>query len=168
VHGDANGETLKIQWRDAAGRYSDWVMPVDYRGWRLQQSRLEATPEFDWHQVEYVIVYYNNLPKATCEVRLDGLRALPPAGKPPVLRRLSFTLNGRRLSLPALGPGEALVLDGNGRARRCVSGQPQGRATAVAGGALELQPGLNQLELACGDKGGSVARVQARVIPLAP
>ena len=81
VHGDGQGEALVFQLRDTAGRYAHWTVPITFTGWRLQRFTTAEARDFDWKQVEYVLFYYNNLPaQATCTLKLDDLKALPPAG----------------------------------------------------------------------------------------
>ena len=169
VHGDGRGETLRIQFRDTAGQHADWLIPVEFTGWRLEVFPTAQAAGFDWRRTEYVLFYYNNLPaNATCQVKLDGLKALAKLSERAPLRRPVLTVNGRRIPLPGelRAPDEALLLDSAGRCRVWRRGEPRGRQTAVAGGGLLLQPGENHLELTCDTSQGTPCDVSVRVVRL--
>jgi len=175
VHGDGQRETLRFQFRDVEGRYADWLVPIDFIGWRLHVFRTADAPNYDWKTTEYVIFYYNDLPaKATCTMKFDDLKALPKLRKPPSLRRPVLTVNGQTIRLPAdLGAQEALILDGRGRYLlwRNGIGQAVGaglRASPGRGSAVVLQPGSNRFELSCDTSKGVPRDVTVRVIRLGP
>ena len=169
VCGDNKGETLKIQFWDTAGKYADWLVPVNYSGWRLQSFDTATATGFDWARIDYLIIYYNGLPAdTTCEIRLDGLKALPAAGKALALEHAALTLNGRRLALPDLAPGAAVTVDGVGRIGLWHPGKEQATASKAKGGGLILQPGVNQLELSGDSQRGGPPEVTLRVLRFGP
>ena len=168
--GDAKREVLRLQFRDTQGRNADWLVPIDFSGWRLLRFPMAEARDFDWQQVEYAIFYFNDLPaQATCTLKLDDLRALPTAGKPVLLRGTTLLVNYKRIPLPLdLGPGEALAIDGRGVATVWRDGKQPGRPVPIPGGAVLLQPGANRLELTCDATQGAPDDVSVRVIPLGP
>ena len=168
--GDAKREVLRLQFRDTQGRNADWLVPVDFSGWRLLRFPMAEARDFDWKQVEYVIFYFNDLPTdATCTLKLDDLRALPAAGQPVLLRQAALLVNHKRIVLPHnVGPAEALAVDGHGLATVWQAGKQRGKALPTSGGPLLLQPGANSLELTCDATQGAPDDVSVKVIPLGP
>jgi hypothetical protein len=173
VHGDGQRETLRFQFRDVAGRHADWLVPIDFTGWRLLTFRTADVPGFDWGQTEYVIFYYNDLPaKATCTMKFDDLKALPKLRKPPSLRRPVLTVNGQKVRLPVdLKAQESLILDGQGRCTLWRDGGAQAvgaglRASPGRGAAFVLRPGSNRFELSCDPSKGVPRDVTVRVLRL--
>ncbi len=169
VHGDGQGEAFVFQLRDTAGRYANWTVPITFTGWRLQRFTTAEARDFDWKQVEYVLFYYNNLPaQATCTLKLDDLKALPPAGQPKPLRGLSVTVGEARLEIPvALGAGEAIAIDPEGRLSVWADGKRRGRARAL-GQRILLRPGANQVEVRCGNAAPPAGVLTVQVLPLGP
>jgi len=168
--GDGKGETLRFQFRDTQGRYADWLVKIDFVGWRLQRYPLSDAPDFDWKHVEYVIFYFNDLPAgSTCTLKLDDLKALPGDGQAGTLRRPCLYVNDQRLSFPVvLGAGEALALDGLGRASVWAGGRRRGKGFTVTGAPAVLRPGTNRLRLTCVETAQSPDEVWVRVLPLGP
>jgi hypothetical protein len=149
LNGDGKGESVRLQFRDAAGNSADWVPKVDFVGWRLHTFKLPAAGGFDWSRVEYFLVYFNGLPSGDpVQVTLDGLRMLPavtPSNLPgsPVL-----TLNGQRADFGlALQLGEAITHEGLGEAMLWPRGMAPGKPLDMTGLPLMLQPGENRITL---------------------
>lgn len=171
LSGDGKGETLRFQFRDTEGRHADWLVKIDFVGWRLQRCRLADAPNFDWKRVEYVIFYFNDLPaNTTCTLKFDDLRALPKDGRRVGrLGRPCLEVNGQRFSFPVtLAAGEALSLDGLGRPTVWAGGKQRGESLRVAGASMVLQPGPNRLELTCQEPDAAPDEVQAYVYSLGP
>lgn len=168
VHGDAGGQLLKLQFRDTAGAWRDWNMPIEHTGWQRRTYRPDRAPGFDWSQVEYIIFYYNGIPaRRSVEVRLSGLVAAPRAVQPATLNAPRLVLNDREIPLgEALAPGEALTLDDRGRVTRWAPGMWRSRETASDLPPLVLQPGANRLELRCDDPPAAPSGLTVRVVPL--
>ena len=168
IQGDARREVMRLQFRDTAGRHADWLVPIDFSGWRLHVFRTAEAADFDWRRVEYVLFYYNDLPAgATCALKFDDLKALPALGASPALRRPALVVNGRRIALPAaLQPEESLTLDGSGRLTLWRKGKVVGKPVALRGAPLLLQPGANQVSLECDASAGAPSDVSVRVVPL--
>lgn len=148
IHGDGQGESLRLQFRDTAGRNADWVPKVDFVGWRLHTFK-RPDGDFDWSQVEYFLVYFNGLPSnEPCRVVLDGLRMLPAVtpgdlpGSPVVI------VNGQRFDFGVtLQVGEAVTHEGVGEAMLWPRGMAPGRPLSVAGLPVVLPPGENHVTL---------------------
>lgn len=171
LHGDGKGETLRFQFRDVDGRHADWLVKIDFVGWRLQRCRLADMPNFDWKRVEYLIFYFNDLPaNSTCTLKFDDLRALPKDGRPAGrLRRPCMHVNGQRLDFPVtLAAGEALALDGLGRASVWAAGKRRGGSFLAANAPVVLKPGVNRLLLTCSDPAQAPDLVLVRVLTLGP
>ncbi|MEI6502895.1 MAG: hypothetical protein WCP21_17935, partial [Armatimonadota bacterium] len=151
VEGDGHGEVLKLQLRDTAGAYLDWVMPMDYTGWRVQQFPLPAAGKFNLKQVEYLIFYYNNLPAGVpCQVRLDDLKLLPAGSKPAPLSQLSLVVGTQTRPLPiALQGGETLAINTDGVCSVWRAGVRRGAEVRLTGGGIALRPGVTRLALTC-------------------
>ncbi|OGV69535.1 MAG: hypothetical protein A3K19_13950 [Lentisphaerae bacterium RIFOXYB12_FULL_65_16] len=170
LHGDGNGESLRFQFWDVAGRYADWVVPISFTGWRLQVFATSDAKNFDWKQVEYVLFYYNNLPaNTTCTLKFDDLKALPALRTPPVLARPTLLVNGSRFDLPVdLGPGAALLLDSRGHCSVWQPGGSTGSEVTLQGLPFTLKPGPNRIELACDTSKPAPRDVTVRILPLGP
>ncbi len=165
--GDGKGETLRFQFRDTAGRFADWLVRMDFTGWRLERFATADAPGFDWKHTEYVIFYYNDLPSgATCVMKFSGLRALPAGEAVAALSKPVLTVNDARLSLPVtLAAGDILTLDAQGRGA-VVRGGKQVQTFKLAGGPAILQPGENRLRLTCEQPEKAPDEVTVRVIPM--
>lgn len=151
VDGDAHGELLKVHLRDIAGGYLDWLIPIDYTGWRMQQLPLSPSAGFDLKHVEYLIFYYNDLPaNSTCTVRMDDLKLLPAGGKQAPLGHLSLAMGGRAKALPVtLAAGETLAIGSDGVCSVWRNGLRRGGEVRLPGGGLTLSPGATKLSLDC-------------------
>ncbi len=151
IHGDAGGESLRVQLRDTEGRYAESVPQISFSGWSLHTFPLPADADFDRSQVEYLLFYFNSLPRGKeVQVRVAGMRALPSmsAGDKPIDPAL--VVNGERTVFPAtLHPGDAVTCDGPDGAWFWRPGMEPGRAVNVSG--PMLQPGENTVVLDVGD-----------------
>jgi hypothetical protein len=77
VHGDGQGEQLKIQLYDGAGGYRDNYLPIDFQGWR--QVTLVDCPinTLRYAAVDSLSVYYNGLPPGkTVTCGIDHIEAI--------------------------------------------------------------------------------------------
>ena len=168
VHGDGKRETLRFQFRDVSGAHADWLVPIDFTGWRLHVFETADAPGFDWSRTEYVIFYYNGIPSgATVTLKLDDLKAFPELQEPPLLSRPEVTVNGKRLSLPVeLAADEALSIEGKSRCTIWRRGLERGESVEIDGAALVLKPGANGLELSCDESKGAPRDVSVHVLSL--
>ncbi len=163
VHGDAGGESLKLQLRDVAGAWQDLVTPIDFSGWRRLEFALGDGATLNLAQVEYLIVYYNNLPAGrTVTCYLDQIEVRRDVGG---IQRPVFRINGQPLLFPTtLSAGERLAYDGQGPAlvygrdgrvrERC---QPTGQAPA-------LRPGRNRVRFAFDEHAVGDYRVRLQAV----
>lgn len=165
LHGDGKGESLRFQFRDVMGRYADWVVPIDFTGWKLEVFRLADVKDFDWKKTEYVLFYFNNIPaKATCEMKFDDVKAFSKATSTAMLRKPVLSINGKAATIPVdLGPGETVLIDDSGRGSLWKSGKRRGKTWKVAGESLCMTPGTNRLELSCDTSMGAPRDVNVRV-----
>ena len=170
LRGDGQGETLRFQLRDVNGAPADWLLPIDFTGWRLQVLRTADRPDFDWARTEYLILYFNDIPLgATVTLGFDDVKALPTLRPPPPLERPELTVGDQRLSLRvSLAPGQALTIDDLG----CATVWPlgPGRPKPVKGryGPIILQPGGNRVALSCATSHGAPRDTTVRLAPIGP
>lgn len=148
INGDGHGESVRIQFRDVAGKYADWVPRVDFTGWRLHTFTFPTTGGFDWTKVEYFLVYFNGLPSGDpVKVTLDDLRVVPAVTPPNMAGGPGIRVNGRRVTFDvALNPGDSLTHEGLGTAMLWPRGMAPGKPLNVRGLPLVLQPGENKVE----------------------
>ena len=170
LRGDGRGETLRFQFRDAKGAPADWLVPIDFVGWRLQVLRLADRPDFDWGKVEYLIVYFNDIPAdTTVSMGFDDVRAFRRLRPPPALVRPTLTVNDQQVSLPVtLEPGHALTLDDQGRAAVWPLGPGKPQPIKGRYAPLSLQPGENGVTLSCDAAKGAQRDVTVRLAPVGP
>lgn len=142
IHGDGAGETFYIQLRDTSGAHFDMKTVVDFTGWKYLQFPL-AGAGLDLSKIEYLILYYNNLPagrRVTCYI--DDIRGLRDSS---VLRHPWLSVEGRRVRFPVtLSPGERLEVAG--RACRVYAADGSLREEVKLKEALpRLKPGPNRV-----------------------
>jgi hypothetical protein len=142
IEGDGRGETLYFQLRDTKGAHVDMKTVVNFTGWRLVHFEL-AKPDFDFGAVEYLILYYNNLPaNQTVACRVDEMRAYSVTES---LKDPRMTSGGRTLTFPIeLHAGDILSYAGP-RGPCDVRRGAERIAVSPRGGPLLLQPGTNDL-----------------------
>jgi len=162
LRGDGNGESFKVQLRDVKGAWQDMVTPVDFTGWRYVEFELGAGAGLDLSKIEYIIVYFNNLPggrTVTCHV--DDLRALRESGS---LRNPVLTVAGKSVTFPAsLAVGDRLVTRG-GNQFRIISRDGTVTATNKSSEALpSLRPGVNRASFSLGKGHPEEFRVRVAV-----
>ena len=170
VHGDGKRETLRFQFADAAGKTADWLVPIDFSGWRLHVFRTADRGNFDWKKTEYVLFYFNGIPAGTTvTIKFDGLKALPKTRGSPSLCGPVLTVNNKRISLPAeLGANEALTIDGLGRLAVWRASVAGGKRTEARVESLVLEPGPNRFQLSCDMSKGVPRDASVRVVRLGP
>ena len=81
VHGDGQGEQLKIQLYDGLGGYRDSYLPIDFKGWRHVTLTDPPYNTLRYDHVTTLNLYYNGLPpgkSVTCLV--DQVEALVARG----------------------------------------------------------------------------------------
>ena len=81
VHGDGQGQALKIQLYDGAGGYRDNYLPIDFVGWR--QVTLTDSPfnTLRYDRVSSLNFYYNSLPaNQTVTCLIDQVEAVLERG----------------------------------------------------------------------------------------
>ena len=169
LHGDGRGETLRFQFRDTAGQYADWLVTIDFSGWRLQVFRTADAKGFDWDKTEYLIFYYNGIPAGTtCTLRFDDVKMISRAAAPPTLTGIAVRINECEAKIPvAVSPGQSLLLDG--RRGSCTvwdAGSNPSQTMEPAVRDLVLRPGENRVVLTCDNPGRSIGGVTVRVVPL--
>jgi len=169
IKGDAGGETIRVQFRDAAGRSADFLPVMNYTGWKLHCFPLPAGG-FDWSKVSYLLLYFNNLaPGKSAEVTLDDLRVLPELREPPEAGHPVLTVNGRALPLPAVPLGQALTHEGVGGVKLWPGGMAPAQPVKMPTTALRLLPGANQVALSWSDPAafpGNLQVLMYRVWPM--
>jgi len=169
LHGDNQGEDVRIQFWDVNGKYADWAVPVTMSGWkRLVLPMSDASSGFDWSKVEYFVVLFNKLPlNRECVVHLADLRALNlPKVAEQDLTGIELTLNGAKIAVPEkLARGEALLIDENDNGTVWTDGTKAIRTFKLtdATSALKLKAGENKLSLTA--KTGSAMNVQVFAVP---
>ncbi len=171
IHGDAKGEKVRVQLRDSAGRYADQVVDIDFAGWSLHTFALPPAAKFDRSQVEYLLFYFNNVPRAaSVAVRFDEVKALPSMGTGTGLGQLTLTVNGADVVLPVeLSPGDAVTCEGPSGVTVWPPGMEPGRPLDVDTAALVLPPGESTVELtAAGEFPGDVKALLYRMWPTQP
>lgn len=168
LRGDGRGETLRFQFRDVQGAHADWIVPIDFTGWRLQVLRLDDRLDFDWSKTEYLIVYFNDIrANTTVSLGLDDVKAFPGLQPPPTLARPVLKINNQRIALPVnLPPDMALTLDDAGRARLWPLGRGSSKPLEGRWSPIVLQPGDNRISLACDASKGAPRDVVVRLAPL--
>jgi len=174
IHGDGNGQRVRVQVWDGAGHYANWLPAITYRGWRLHVFPMAEGPDVDWSAVEYLLLYFNSVPaQASVQVKLDDLRALPallpvlPLGQP----RLAIG-DGPGVTYGAtLQPRQGLTDEGPGGARFWPGGMQAAVPVAVTGPGLKLGPGTHTVTLSCDNTAGFPRGTQVllyRLWPLEP
>jgi hypothetical protein len=171
IHGDGQGQRIRVQVWDRAGRYANWLPAITYKGWRLHVFPLADATDFDWASVEYLLFYFNNIPaKATVQVKLDDLRALP-ALLPvlPLSQPCLTTGDGTRATYDVtLQPRQGLTDEGPGGARFWPGRMAAPVPVALAGQALELRPGANTVTLSAATFPAGTQVLLYRLWPLEP
>jgi len=159
---------LRFQFRDAKGTPADWLVRIDFTGWRLQVLRTSDRPEFDWSRTEYLIYYFNDIPsKATVALRLDDVKAIRELRPPPLLVHPEVTVNDQRVMLPlALGPGQGVTIDEQGRCTIWPLGPGKPRPAKCKPVPIRLQPGENRVTLSCEAAKGAPRDVTGRVVAI--
>lgn len=170
IKGDGKGEALRLQLRDSRGRNVDTVPTIDFQGWRLHTFAFPSGTGFDFTRVEYLLVYFNNIPSGN-KVRLvlDGLKLLPALNPVQVEGTPVLTVNGRPVTFPVtLKPGESLTNEGVGETMLWPRGMTPGQVVKATGVPLTLQPGENRIELSWGPAGSFPAGVDVMLYRLWP
>ncbi len=166
LHGDGQGESLKLQLRDEAGAWHDMVTRVDFGGWRYVEFDISGA-NLDLSKIEYLIIYFNGIPGGrTVTCHIDDVRALPAA--PPV-QRPELTVAEKRIVFPVeLSAGDRLVFKGM---KDCwVQSGPKGQREAVRpeGKSATLTPGDNRVTLNFGADSPQAFRVTVSLAKLYP
>jgi len=170
VDGDGMGELLRIHFYDRAGHYQDFLVPVKFKGWRLQTFVIPRSSPFNWNEVDRIIFLYWHIPaKKTVSARLDGLRAIPKLSKAPILSHPTLTVNDKQVRIPVdLDPGKWLTTDGLGGCTLWPGGMAPGQKVAAPDATFTLNPGGNSLKFSCDNPGDFLGDVTVRVIRLLP
>lgn len=151
IKGDANGETIRVQFRDAAGQSADFLPVIGYQGWRLHFFPLPETG-FDWSKVAYLLFYFNGLPPhKSVDVTLDDLKLVPALHEPPETGSPLLTVNGRTIRLPQLPLGQAITHEGVGGIKVWPGGMKPPSTVKMPVTALQLQPGDNTVTVGWSD-----------------
>jgi hypothetical protein len=170
LRGDGKREALRFQFRDVTGQYADWVIPIDFTGWRLQVLSTADRPDFDWTKTEYVIFYFNDIPAgATVSLGFDDVKAVTSLRPPPALVLPELLVNDQRLALPvSLAPGQGLTIDDQGRCIVWPLGPGKPKPVKGKCAPIILQPGENRVTLSCDTAKGAPRDTTVRLVPLGP
>ena len=162
LHGDAKGESFKLQFRDDAGAWHDMVTRVDFAGWRYVEFDFTGA-ELDLGKVEYLIMYYNGIPAGqTVTCHIDDVRALPATQ---AIKRPELTVAGRRLVFPVeLSAGDRLVFRGVRDCRVYRKSQAEPETVRPEGAAPTLAAGVNPVTLALGPGSPEQFRMTASLV----
>ncbi len=149
MHGDSGGETIRIQFRDSAGRNADFLPVVNFTGWRKQVFPTAGFGAFDWSKVEYLLFYFNNVsPNASVEVRIDDVRALPALAAKGEIEQLGLTINGKEIIFPRVPePGQAITCEGPAGNTFWPGGMTKGQPLELPDRPFELRRGKNAITL---------------------
>jgi len=159
IHGDGKYETVRVQFRDRKGHSADFLPAIDFTGWRLFTYPFSADRPFDWSQTEYLLFYFNGIPRNTSvRVLIDTVKLLPKLNKVASLGKPVLTLNGKRVVLPVMPqPGQALSTESPTSVTLWPGGMKPGRRRPLPS-PLTLQQGVNTITLShtgasssCGD-----------------
>jgi hypothetical protein len=155
IQGDCKYETVRLQFRDVAGRYADFVLPIDFGGWRLFTFPLPADSAFDWSKTEYLLFYFNSIPANTSvRVLLDDVKMLPDLQPSRTMGQPVLTVNGQRFVFPAeLAPGQALTSEAAGGTTFWPGGMEPGKSLELPA-SLVLKPGKNEVTFSHTGAGG--------------
>jgi hypothetical protein len=170
IEGDGEGETLRVQLRDTAGRAATWPVLVSFKGWRLCVFPTAAAKGIDWSKTDSLLLRLQGLAGATAvRVGLSGLRALPELRDAPPLVQPSLAVNGRAAAFPVrVLSGQALTSEGPDGARFWPGGMRPGQAVDVSPAALMLAPGDNRILFSADTTAGYPGDVNVLVYRLVP
>ncbi|MBT3377057.1 MAG: hypothetical protein HN406_15745, partial [Lentisphaerae bacterium] len=145
IHGDAQAESVRFQFRDVAGRHANWVQPITFSGWRLFTFPLPKNTGFDWSKTEYVVFCLNDLSaKTSVRVMFDDVRMLPELRQSGAFGNPAIGVNDNRTTFPVdLRGGQAMTVIGAEGAKLWPGGMRESQSLAVNIGALVLRPGPN-------------------------
>ena len=149
LHGDSGGETVRIQFRDSAGRNADFLPVVNFTGWRKQVFPTAGFGAFDWSNVEYLLFYFNNVsPNTSVQVKLDDVRALPALSAKGEIEQLGLTINGKEVVFPKVPePGQAITCEGPAGHTFWPGGMTKGQRLELPDRAFELRRGKNTITM---------------------
>lgn len=149
MHGDSGGETIRIQFRDSAGRNADFLPVINFTGWRKQVFPTAGFGAFDWSKVEYLLLYFNNVsPNASVQVKLDDIRALPALGAKGEIAQLGLVINGKEVIFPRVPePGQAITCEGPAGNTFWPGGMTKGQPMDLEARPFELRRGKNTITL---------------------
>lgn len=163
IKGDAGGEIIRVQFRDTAGRNADFLPLINYQGWRLHFFPLPGGA-FDWSKVDYLLLYFNNIPTGkSVDVTIDDIKLVPELRDPAETGKPTLTVNGRNIPLPDLRAGQAISHEGVGDIKHWPGGFRQATVTKAPATGLRLQPGENKVTLGWTDAAGFPGNVQMLV-----
>ncbi|MBI2299728.1 MAG: hypothetical protein HYU66_12445 [Armatimonadetes bacterium] len=118
VHGDGNGQLLKIQLSDHKGYRDDYVR-IDFTGWREVTLDRPQLNTIDPAHVRALGIYYNLLPgRMSVECLIDSIRAV---------------VDGREVMLEDFEAIDGELWDGRGTALRAVTSRDHGLLPAGFG-----------------------------------
>jgi hypothetical protein len=170
VEGDGEGETLRVQLRDLAGRAATWPVLVSFKGWRLCVFPTADAKGIDWSKTDSLLLRLQGLAGGTSvRVGVSGLRALPELRAAPALVHPSVTVNGHAAIFPVrMLSGQALTSEGPDGVRFWPGGMHPSQAINVSGGVLMLAPGENQILFTADTAAGYPGDVNVLVYRLVP
>ena len=145
IHGDANAESIRFQFRDTAGRYADWVQAIGFRGWRLFTFALPRDKGFDWTKVEHMLFYFNGVSaKTSVRVMFDDVRMLPELHPAGILGRPVVQVNEQRIEFPVSPKdSQALTVAGPDGVKLWPGGMNEAQRLDLDPALFTLRPGPN-------------------------
>lgn len=92
VHGDGNGQALKIQLASGAKGHRDDYIPINFKGWKKIELTKPALNDLDYSKVTDLLFYYNGMPASkTVECLIDQVEiVLDDQGKEKIVSLEDF------------------------------------------------------------------------------
>ena len=151
VHGDGRGERIRVQLWDAAGKWQNFFVTVNYTGWRYWEFRRPTKDRIDYTQVSYLRLYYIGIPaKGKVQCRFDDIKAITRLTGAESLASPSISVGDQSITFPTkLGAGQVLVYDGPGGCKLFGPRHPNGKPVTPAGAGPVLKPGNNRIVVSC-------------------
>ena len=163
IKGDAVGETIRVQFRDTAGKSADFLPVMNHTGWKLHFFPLPAGG-FDWSKVAYFLLYFNGIPVGkSVDVTIDDVKLLPELHEPAGTGGPTLTVNGRSIPLPDLPLGQALTHEGVGGIKLWPGGMTPAVPQKMPTTGLELPPGESKVTIGWSDPAAFPGNLHALV-----
>lgn len=155
IDGDGQNEVVRVQFWDKAGKYADWQLKINFKGWkRFVLDNSLASKGFDWSQVEYFVLVYNNLPlQRETSLAIAGLSVHKATkNEKSSLNSVTININGESILADcAFDVGQSLLILPNGDASLWNSNGKLLTSAKIKGAnkVLRLIQGTNKITLDC-------------------